>query len=60
MIDKGGVFSSPVVEYVVETLPMKWRVLRRYDDVLWLKEQIQRFFPGVIVNWENIIVATIK
>ena len=50
MIDKGGVFSSSVIEYVIETHPMKWTVVRKYDDVMWLREQLQKHFPAAMVS----------
>jgi hypothetical protein len=49
MIEKGGVFSSSVIEYVIETQPMKWTVIRKYEEVMWLREQLQKHFPGAIV-----------
>ncbi len=50
MIDKGGIFSSASVEYVIETQPLKWTVVRKYDDALWLRDQLQRLFPAAIVS----------
>jgi hypothetical protein len=49
-IDKGGILSSAVIEYVIETQPMKWTVTRKYDDLMWLREQLQKHFPGSIVS----------
>lgn len=49
MIAKGGVFSSDTVEYVIECEAKKWRAVRRYEDALWLREQLIRLHPGVIV-----------
>lgn len=49
MIVKGGTFSSDKVEYVIECEALKWKVIRRYEDAIWLKEHIQRLFPGIIV-----------
>ena len=50
MIDKGGVFTSASVDYVIETLPMKWTVVRKFDDCLWLRDQLQRLYPAAIVK----------
>lgn len=49
VINKGGIFSSSLIEYVIETEPMKWRVVRKYEDALWLRGQIQRLYPSLIV-----------
>ncbi len=49
MIDKGGLFTSTTVEYVIETQPMKWTVARKFDDALWLRDQLQRLHPAIIV-----------
>ena len=56
-IDKGGLFSSASVEYVIETMPMKWTVVRKFDDALWLRDQIQRLYPGAIVIYN---IVTLK
>jgi len=50
MIEKGGVFSSSVIEYVIETQPVKWTVIRKYDEVMWLRDQLQKHFPAAIVS----------
>ena len=55
MIDKGGLFSSASVEYVIETQPVKWTVVRKYEDALWLREQLQRLFPASMVFLFRII-----
>ena len=57
-IDKGGLFSSASVEYVIETMPMKWTVVRKFEDALWLRDQIQRLYPGAIVL-KNIITTSL-
>lgn len=49
MVDKGGIFSSASVLYIIETEPMNWSVKRKYEDVIWLREQLQRFFPATLV-----------
>lgn len=49
MVKEGGLFSSKSVSYVLETKPFDWKVQRSYKDVLWLREQLQKEFPGHIV-----------
>jgi hypothetical protein len=53
MLDKGGIFSSASVYFIIETEPMNWSVKRKYEDVLWLREQLQRFFPATLVYFIN-------
>jgi len=59
MIAKGGMFSSDVVEFVIECEAQKWRVVRRYEDALWLREQLQRLFPGTLVTLKLKVVASV-
>ena len=53
MIDKGGVFTAASVDYVIESTiespPTKWTVVRKFDDCLWLRDQLQRLYPTAIV-----------
>jgi hypothetical protein len=49
IIKPGGFFSSTILEYLIETLPMNWSVKRTYSDALWLKAQLEKQFPGFLV-----------
>jgi len=43
---QGRIFSSDYMAYYVLTLPLGWSVLRRYSDFLWLRDALQKFYPG--------------
>eukprot|EP01022_Parablepharisma_sp_SALTPOND_P017252 TRINITY_DN2720_c4_g1_i1.p3 TRINITY_DN2720_c4_g1~~TRINITY_DN2720_c4_g1_i1.p3 ORF type:complete len:812 (-),score=166.49 TRINITY_DN2720_c4_g1_i1:4303-6738(-) len=48
-IKEGGLFSSTVVNFTIETAPYSWRVLRRYKDCLILREHLQKYFPAAMI-----------
>jgi len=48
-IKVGGLFSSTVVSFGIETAPFKWKVLRRYKDVLNLREILRKQFPASVL-----------
>jgi len=49
VIKEGGIFSSKTVSYVIETQPFGWQVIRSYTECMWLREQLQKHFPGYII-----------
>jgi len=51
IIKEGGLFSSATIHYLLETEPTKWKVKRTFADVLWLREQLSKQFPGFLVSF---------
>ena len=49
IIKSSGIFSFTTVNYLLKTEPGELEVQRSYKDVLWLREQLQKEFPGHIV-----------
>jgi hypothetical protein len=49
-VDKGGVFTSASIIFSIETQPMNWKVLRKYEEVNWLREQLEKHYPNAIVT----------
>lgn len=61
IVRESGLFSSKTVYYLIETRSEEsflWRVERSYGEVLWLREQLQKQFPGYIVFTYIIELAT--
>lgn len=44
-----GLFSKKYTAYKVTTHPFNWEVDRRFSDFLWLRNTLQRDFPGVYI-----------
>jgi len=42
--------EAPSVSYVIETESKGWKVERTFAEVLWLRDQLQKNFPGYLVT----------
>lgn len=48
-VTEGGFLSSSFVEYEIETIPVNWKIKRRYKDFLWLRDVLIASFPGIFI-----------
>lgn len=44
-----GGFVNRHIEYLVETQPQNWAVRRRFNDFIWLREILEKRYPGLLV-----------
>ena len=49
VIKEGGIFSSTVINFLMEIQPFGWQIMRSYGDCLWLRDQLVKNFPATIV-----------
>ena len=48
--NEGGMFQQDYVSYCVETSEQGWSVNRRYTEFQWLRETLDKMFPGLPVT----------
>ena len=49
-----GFFLGTHIEYIIETYPQNWRVLRRFNNFRQLRDSFLKLYPGYIVNFIKI------
>jgi len=49
-IKAGGLFTSSYVTYEIQTKPFEWQVARKFTDFYWLRKQLRKMFPGIMVS----------
>lgn len=47
---QGGYFSSSYAIFKVTTQPQEWAVYRRYNDFQWLRDTLNKQYPGICVR----------
>lgn len=45
----GSLFTSPYVVYHIVVEPLNTEVGRRFNDFFWLRETLEKLFPGVLI-----------
>ncbi|CAK75248.1 unnamed protein product (macronuclear) [Paramecium tetraurelia] len=43
---QGGLLSASYYIYIINTEPIGWNVQRRYNDFVWLREVLNKMYPG--------------
>ena len=46
---EGGFFSKAYMTYLISTLPVQYKVRRRYSDFTWLRTALQNLFPANLI-----------
>lgn len=46
---QGGYFSSSYTLFTIKTSPFGWTVKRRFGDFQFLRNNIQKLFPGKVI-----------
>ena len=46
---EGGFFQKSYITYLISTLPVSYKVRRRYSDFTWLRTALQTNFPGNLI-----------
>ncbi len=46
---EGGFFSKAYMTYLISTLPVQYKVRRRYSDFTWLRTALQELFPANLI-----------
>lgn len=44
-----GLFQSAYVAFKIETKPLGWCVWRRFSDIAWLRNTLQKAFPCTLI-----------
>jgi hypothetical protein len=48
---EGSLFQQTYVIYTVNTPSQGWSVTRRYNDFVWLRENLEKMHPGLPVSY---------